>query len=1183
LQQFTDSVSATPTSVNVRTATSQTRGPSLSTPVLHLLIERALLQAPLPLNRGHSLSTPAPDALDEHAPSVAPSAPSALGRGSAIPQPIVIPPQERTAFKLATQLRNFQGCTLEDHQRASDEHATHHRRPDVHSECSSLQQITSLLCGDYPNGAPMPNVLSSDKLLRRRDYDGASYQAAFEGVSAAASPQDVGTRNEGLPRNLCLSEHHTASSKNRRPHVTFDIDSTCCFPTSLAFARGGINWLPKAHPILNLTADIHFGLPVPTYNAHGVLTQKYTPLYKIPHYCFGTVIGMDSLSILVFFPALRINSELEHTTYLTKQDEQLWYDAILAPSLNQIVASSNLMQHYPATANIVALDALAISAEGLKQKSSAREQLVKHTIQPQYLDRLWNRILQTIDENPGYDRFRGATLFAYAKNTKLEFIEDSLTETYDRWWAKWSAATDLQFYNKDRTFVDLGKQVTSEDSGLPYDNTPEDHEAEVFLWRRCCLEAYAKGRTVLNADGSVTKGSPKCTVYPWATMRDTVGQTLFATPQGQESRDGLIYSQFYALIKTPFDSSKVYVFNNESLENLALDPGYVRSLQQEGAAVSFSRAVCEFAYISSKKRAYANLVDNRGKSYGIREEHRILVTMLEEVYQQWHQWDLYDAEDEVRPAHLPYYITPTKDLLNFLSAQINKHCFLFEHVLAHTARSYSLPETIVMVVALRALRFCYGSSLIQRESLLYKDHWEQPRGQNLVVKEGLGMQGTMERCGLGWFIPKFNWATWRFAPPHGNNILVGNMLMHNEYKRRWRAVKDLRDVFVRFNQADSWFNRYNVLQTPTLRQRWLEYLHALTLEQFDADIWKAMLKSNKRFSELTPETVRGQVPLRFSHDGMQVMFSVDGVQCPQNFVTGNKMRFETAGEVVKFLFERTDQKRTGWDNTPFRVIAHKCYDLIAERLLPWRADRWFCQLLNLVRLTHWVLPYPSDTALLMTTKTSRSKGQNGRMMWFSAIYIGHDLVGVPRQTHPLTLRRLVGHARLSLLGDVRGRSMFSTAQLFRACKDCEILFPDDPAARGDHWVVGRASEGLKGFSPLWEQGYPPRLEMLEWIKTASLDELEDLMARLSREAAEVDNRGEAIDGYRSEAGGNDQGDGDGEGDALSRTFSEGSRQSGADSAGQSQRQGSGGQVSALMASSTLSATVSSGSVYEPSI
>jgi hypothetical protein len=61
--------------------------------------------------------------------------------------------------------------------------------------------------------------------------------------------------------------------------------------------------MPKAYIILNLAADIYFGLRVLVYNNRGVLIYKYTPLYKIPHYYFSTMVGIDSLSILIFFPA----------------------------------------------------------------------------------------------------------------------------------------------------------------------------------------------------------------------------------------------------------------------------------------------------------------------------------------------------------------------------------------------------------------------------------------------------------------------------------------------------------------------------------------------------------------------------------------------------------------------------------------------------------------------------------------------------------------------------------------------------------------------------------------------------------------------------------------------------------------------------------------------------------------
>ena len=167
----------------------------------------------------------------------------------------------------------------------------------------------------------------------------------------------------------------------------------------------------------------------------------------------------------------------------------------------------------------------------------------------------------------------------YAKNTKLEtIVERDLTAAYDGWQRSWTQVTDPQFYNKDRTFVDLAKQVTSEDSDLLYDQLPDDYEAEVYLWKKCCLDAYVTTRTALNADGSRAKGNPKCITYIWAMMRDMIGQTFFAAPRGKEAKDGLIYTQHYALIKNLFDTSKVYIFDNESLENLALDPGYIWSL-----------------------------------------------------------------------------------------------------------------------------------------------------------------------------------------------------------------------------------------------------------------------------------------------------------------------------------------------------------------------------------------------------------------------------------------------------------------------------------------------------------------------------------------------------------------------------------------------------------------------------
>jgi hypothetical protein len=60
----------------------------------------------------------------------------------------------------------------------------------------------------------------------------------------------------------------------------------------------------------------------------------------------------------------------------------------------------------------------------------------------------------------------------HAKNTKLEYMDASASAAYICWEQRWSMAADPHFYNRDRTYVDFAKQVTSEDSALPYNYIP---------------------------------------------------------------------------------------------------------------------------------------------------------------------------------------------------------------------------------------------------------------------------------------------------------------------------------------------------------------------------------------------------------------------------------------------------------------------------------------------------------------------------------------------------------------------------------------------------------------------------------------------------------------------------------------------------------------------------------------
>ncbi|KAL5370878.1 hypothetical protein DPSP01_014620 [Paraphaeosphaeria sporulosa] len=330
-------------------------------------------------------------------------------------------------------------------------------------------------------------------------------------------------------------------------------------------------------------------------------------------------------------------------------------------------------------------------------------------------------------------------------------------------------------------------------------------------------------------------------------------------------------------------------------------------------------------------------------------------------------------------------------------------------------------------------------------------------------------------------------------------MLVGNLLMHAEYKRRWRAVKDLRDVFVRFNQATGWFQQHCVRQHPQLLRTWLEYLHVLCLEQFDADVWATMLAAHKSRPELSAGALKQDGNMAFCYRGMKRTFIDEGVVAPPHIVTGNKIRFSAVGKLLDFLFLWDDElERAGWGVKPFRLILQKSFEFIEGQLGRQRADRWLDEFFYLVRLTHWILPYPSNKSLIMSTKESRSQGLRGRMMWFSAVFADPSLVRLPFEGPPRTVYTLVYYAHRQSGRTGAHDQAWETAALIKACRQLGLRMQGvDRTA--EHWIAGRTSAGTKGFLPVWERGMPPTLAMRERIRGLSLDELDGLMVAFTQE------------------------------------------------------------------------------------
>src|SRR5208282_4777236 len=225
---------------------------------------------------------------------------------------------DSVADRLVEQLYSFHGCTSDAHDACDDEYA---QSPD------SYTSISDLFCSQKPSGS-IPDVLKLPGFMEQQQLnDPALLRQLFEGRGPPKEPQ----AKPEPPKKLHLPHKPPLEHPHRQPNVTYDIDSLCLFPTSLAVAHKGLFWQPVSHGTLNIATNIHFTLPADFYNAHKELKHGPRSLHQIVHTCLGVVSGFEDLRLYAFFP--RMAHPNQRTTYLTDDLQSLWLDGLFLPTL----------------------------------------------------------------------------------------------------------------------------------------------------------------------------------------------------------------------------------------------------------------------------------------------------------------------------------------------------------------------------------------------------------------------------------------------------------------------------------------------------------------------------------------------------------------------------------------------------------------------------------------------------------------------------------------------------------------------------------------------------------------------------------------------------------------------------------------------------------------------------------
>lgn len=300
---------------------------------------------------------------------------------------------------------------------------------------------------------------------------------------------------------------------------------------------------------------------------------------------------------------------------------------------------------------------------------------------------------------------------------------------------------------------------------------------------------------------------------------------------------GLVYSQFYGSSKEVVDAAKTYPFQNQGLEEMALDPKIRKTVNKLSGGRRRDLRVVENVYLASKRRLDVSTRDSDQKSFGVREEHRVTWAVFRALIERLEEED--DGEQQIMMDQAPSYVWAIQSSAFFRYVRRNSDRFAtgFEVVAAQAhAEYYTWEQTKMMAMFLRCLQFSVAGSNLSRESALW---WgrrtRKVRNDNPTERTwyGLGFSLTLPRYGYCWMEPRFNWATLIFHPDFTDNVLFGNSTLRRQYLKHGGQVQDFFDTTRRLDLAVVWLQRAQ--NHAVVRGNIIRYIVHLCLRQFRID------------------------------------------------------------------------------------------------------------------------------------------------------------------------------------------------------------------------------------------------------------------------------------------------------------------------------------------------------------
>lgn len=864
----------------------------------------------------------------------------------------------------------FQGCDARQHRsqlaNLQDEiHLYHARRDDLQPVLNIKElvfQVEQML--ETPvHDIFRPNGWTSKKELPR--LSSTDWERLITGVGLGGS-----TNNQQVPKVSLLASHcdcqHPRNSRMDIPSIqtNFDIDSILAVPTSLGIARQGIrvNMFPLF--VQNITSNLHVRIPIRTSGSHD---YRPVPLHHIPHFKLGSICSHFQLDLFLFLPGLfnpDAPTNFPAEVYLEQFFDQLWLAALGAVGL-----PADLIQHFPNSFKAAKRNALAATKVSTTF-SSGKPRTIHHHHPPEFLEAIWSYILQKSQE-PGLHHFQNLILFINGKNLKTMWKNDSPMVCFETFLDAWKLSCNLDLLDRQHTWIDYGKETIYPRVGLAGSYATPIHDVDqphIKLWRTCCLDRYVKRlRTAVN----MPEGGIEITKYQFAMTSESYCLTLAPTHKNSLlAQAGLRYSQFYSSTKEIFDSAKIYPFTDELLEALAIDPFLKASIVGAGGGRTANRHRIANSYFESRDRSMESLKAGAWKSYGLREEHRVSLDLLNDIYQELKDpiWmGSYKALKSPSPV-FPYLLIPTNDLLRFLTFNIVRFALPFEYMTAGMGSSISMESSKLRVMLLRCVKLSYNSSPLQRYSAIWKTTIPGNSAKNLPERQGMGLQNSLQRYQFGWLASgMINFDNWRFVT--GTNTAFNDNAFVRRYKSRWALVEQTVNKSNERDQLAPLMLKYRGDEGRT--RLIFRFMRHQCIRSYNSWIWRRFQDDLHFHDDQDKDRcLSGSIALSYDTFGDRLKDSAFW-SFPKSRRSKNDHLYSTPESLASFIWDLDSPGRLQW-STSYQYLSdfESCCRHIRTQLGAAAMHRWRTEFLSSWLDYTWVFPKPRVDQLIFKERKS---------------------------------------------------------------------------------------------------------------------------------------------------------------------------------------------------------------------